>query len=152
MSATRAGLAAVALAALTFSPAAWARSEAKLHCPIAASEQRIDAMERQLDAMDTQLDTLSDKVDQLSDQRREVLDEAKDRIESVVHDDNLSQDQVDRTVAHVLQVAQSKGEAAAREAQALQRTMDDLRTRMQTLRQQMKSLAGRQVDKDPDDS
>ena len=146
----RAGLVGMAMAALAISASAKTETHASLNCPSAASEQRMDALESQLDSLDQRLDVLSGKVDQLADARRDALDQAKDRIESAVHDDGLSQEQIDREVAKALAEAQTRGEAAARTAQAIQHAMDEVKTQMAALRQQMQALAGRHVVKDPD--
>ena len=150
MGCTRVGLAAMALAALVSSSSLARADSGSIHCPSAASEQRVDALERQLDALDEQLDQLNDKVDQLADVRRDALDRARERIESAVRNEGMSQAQVDLEVSRALSEAQAKGEAEARQAQSLQHSMNGVRSHMQALRQQMHALAGRRVDKDPD--
>jgi TolA-binding protein len=150
MLAARVGLAAAAVAMLASSSVARANSEARLDCPSIASEQKIEALENQLDALDEKLDAMQDQIDQLADVRREALDEAKDRIETLVHDSGLSQERMDAEVAKALAQAEAKGVAAAKAAQALHRSMIEVKTRMAALRQQMHTMAGRRVDKDPD--
>jgi chromosome segregation ATPase len=141
MTPIRAGLGIVVAATLAAWGPAMADSSHRQHCPIAAAAQQMDALERQVDSLQEQLDSLDDRLDALADQRRDALDQAKDRIEAVVRDEGLSEQQRDREVARAISAAESRGQATAVQARALQRTMDDLKGRIGTLRQQMRALA-----------
>jgi chromosome segregation ATPase len=147
----RAGLVVAIAAALAGSVAAKTNSDTAINCPSsAATTERIEALGNQVEALAARLEQLDDMLDQLSDQRRDALDQAKSRIEDVVHDDSLSQADIDREVARALAQAQARGEQTARSAQQLHKAMAEVRSRIDVLHQQMRALAARDPHKNAD--
>jgi predicted nucleic acid-binding Zn-ribbon protein len=141
MWAVRAGLAIAAAATLAGRAPAWADPSPQLNCPSTASAQRIDALEHQVGSLEDRLDSLDDRLDQLADQRRDTLDQTKDKVEAIVHDEGMSPEQRDREVARAISEAEARGQATAVQAQALHRSMDDLKGKIDMLRQEMRALA-----------